>query len=334
MTEKATIKDIENRLRDDRADLASTLADLTGRIAPEYLSEQVSQLVHDYARPMAKKAEETVRANPLAFALAGAGLAWLVLSTRKGMEDTAEPAQPEKDPIMAQEGLSDAWLDEIDELRDTASERLQQLEIDAASNTDKAIDYASERARMVSEFASDLRASLHSGLNDLSEEARNRVVSAREAAYSARLRLQDRATEAGRSGKQMIKDHPLITAALGIAIGAAIVNAMPKPEVNRRAFGPRTRRLLDEAQEIFAEERARAKSLAASVGKEVKRTARSVADNATDEARKTARDISDQAKSAGQDLSARLAQELADEASKAIKEVGEHLRARARGVTH
>ena len=334
MSKKAKIKDLENRLRDDRADLASTLADLTGRIAPEYLSEQVSQMVQDYARPMAKKAEETVRANPLAFALAGAGLAWLVLSARKDEGDTADTSNSEKDPITAQDGLSDDWLDEIDALRDRASMRLQQLEIDAASNTKKAADYADERARMVSEFASDLRDSLQAGLSDLSDEARERVVRAREAAYSARLRLQDRAT-AGHSGKNMIKDHPLITAALGIAIGAAIVKAMPKPEVNRRSFGPRTNRLIDEAKAIYDEEKSRVKSMADTVGKEVKRTARSVADTATEEARKTARDISGQAINAGQDLSERLAQQLADEASKAIKDVGEHLRARGHdGVTH
>jgi len=334
MSKKAKIKDLENRLRDDRADLASTLADLTGRIAPEYLSEQVSQMVQDYARPMAKKAEETVRANPLAFALAGAGLAWLVLSARKGEGGTADTSDSVIDPITAQDGLSDDWLDEIDALRDRASKRLQQLEIDAASNTKKAADYANERARMVSEFASDLRDSLQAGLSDLSDEARERVVRAREAAYSARLRLQDRAA-AGHSGKNIIKDHPLITAALGIAIGAAIVNAMPKPEANRRSFGPRTNRLIDEAKAIYDEEKSRVKSMADTVGKEVKRTARSVADTATEEARKTARDISGQAINAGQDLSERLAQQLADEASKAIKDVGEHLRARRHdGVTH
>ncbi|KEO61370.1 hypothetical protein [Thioclava indica] len=335
MSKKAKIKDLENRLRDDRADLASTLADLTGRIAPDYLSEQVSQMVQEYARPMAKKAEETVRANPLAFALAGAGLAWLAVSARKGDDESAETEGSEKGSVMAQDGLSDDWLDEIDELRDTASERMKQLEIAAASNTEKAADYANERARMVSEFASDLRDSLQSGLGDLSDEARERVVRAREAAYSARLSLQDRAKDAGRSGKKMIKDHPLITAALGIAIGAAIVNAMPKPEVNRRSFGPRTNRLIDEAKSIYDEEKSRVKSLADTAGKEVKRTARAVADTATEEARKTVRDISSQAKSAGQDLSERLAQQLADEASKAIKDVGEHLRARGHdGITH
>jgi F0F1-type ATP synthase membrane subunit b/b' len=333
VTEKSTIKEIENRLRNDRADLASTLADLAGRIAPEYLSEQVSQMVKDYARPAAKKAEEAVRANPVGFAVAGAGLAWLLLSARKDGEET--PVRVETDPITAQDGLSDAWLDEIDELREAASDRLQKLEIDAASNTEKAADYASERARMVSDFASDLRDSLQSGLGDLGDEARDRVVRAREAAYSARLNLQDRAKETGHSGKKMIKDHPLITAALGIAIGAAIVNAMPKPDLNRRSFGPRTNRLIDEARSIYDEEKSRLKSLADTVGKEVKRTARSVADTATDEASKTARDISDQAMSAGQELSERLAQQLADEASKAIKDVGAHLRARGHdGVTH
>ena len=334
MTEKETIEEIEKRLRDDRADLASSLADLTGRIAPEYLSRQVTQMLQDHAGPLAKKTEEAVRANPLAFALAGAGLAWLVLGNRKDKSAQSQPSTDEKDPVMAQDALSDDWLDEIDALRERASKRLQQIEIDAARHTDETVDYASERARIVAEFATDLRRALQSGLSDLNEEARARVLKAREAAYSAHLKIQDHATDAERSGPQVIKDHPLVTVALGIAIGAALVKAMPKPDLDRSSLGPRTNRLIDEAEAIYAEEKSRAKSFASTLGKEVKRTARSVAGSASDEARKTARDISDQAVVAGQDLSARIAQELADEASKAIKDMGEQLRARARGTTH
>ncbi|KEP70473.1 hypothetical protein FGG78_03255 [Thioclava sp. BHET1] len=332
MTEKTTIKEIESRLTDDRADLASTLADLAGRIAPDYLSDQMSAMVHDYARPVAKKAEETVRSNPVAFAVAGAGLAWLLLSSRKD-KPASDGVRAPLDALAADDLVTEDWLDEIDELRETASDRMHQLELDSRSTLDKTRDFATERAEMVSQFASDLRDTLNTGLHDLSEDARARVVRAREAAYSARLRVQSGVKSAGQSSSQMVKDHPVITAALGIAIGAAIVSVMPKPEFNRRSLGPRANRLIDEAQAAFAEEKRRARRLAGEVGDEMKRAAGSVADTARDEAYKTAQDISDQAISAGKDLSERLAQQLADEATRAIHDVGEHLRDGAKKAT-
>ncbi|KFE35252.1 hypothetical protein [Thioclava atlantica] len=329
MTEKTTIKEIENRLRADRADLASTLADLTGRIAPDYLSDQVSQLLKEYARPAAKRAEEAVRANPVAFALAGAGLAWLVLGSRRSSEPEAQPEAGASDPLlMTEDAVSDEWIDEIDELRETATDELNRLEIDAAEQTDSSRDFVKERADVMSRFVSDMRTSLASGLGELNEEARERIVRAREAAYSARMRIQDQAAKASASGSQMIKDHPLIATALGIAIGAALVNALPKPELNRSRLGPRANRLLDEARSLYAEEKGRARKMAGEVSDEVKRTARSVAQTARDEARNTARDISDQAMSAGQDLAERLARQLADEANRALKDVGTRLRER------
>ncbi|KEO54276.1 hypothetical protein [Thioclava pacifica] len=327
MTEKRTIKEIEDRLRDERADLASTLADLTGRVAPDYLSDQVSQLVRDYAKPVAKRAEEAVRENPVAFALAGAGLAWLLLKNRKSDSAEVEDEIAEADPLMMSSApVTDDWIDEIDELRAEASARLDQIEIDANSTRDSARDFVKERADVLADFAADLRGSLASGLGDLSDEARERVIKAREAAYSARMKIQDGAVKAGSSGKQMIKDHPLIATALGIAIGAAIVSAMPKPDINRRSFGPRANRLIDEAQRLYVEEKSRVRKVAEDVKSEFKKTARSVSETAKDEAAQTARDISDQAVSAGQDLAERLAQQLADEANRTLRDVGKSLR--------
>jgi hypothetical protein len=327
MTEKRTIKEIEDRLRDDRADLASMLADLTGRVAPDYLSDQVSQLVREYAKPVAKRAEEAVRENPVAFALAGAGLAWLLLKNRKPDSPEIDDDIAEADPLMMSGApVSDDWIDEIDELRAEASARLDQIEVDASSAKDSARDFVKERAEVLADFASDLRGTLASGLGELSEEARERIVKAREAAYSARMKIQDSAVKAGSSGTQMIKDHPLIATALGIAIGAAIVSALPKPEISRRSFGPRANRLIDEAQRLYAEEKSRARKVASEVAGEFRKTARSVTETAKDEARQTARDISDQAVSASQDLAERLAQQLANEANRALRDVGKSLR--------
>lgn len=310
MTKK--IKDIEDRLRDDRADLAETLADLAGRVAPDYLTEQVSHLIREHAGPTAKRAEEVVRQNPVAFAIAGAGLAWLLLGNRK-----SEP-EPAADP--------DAWMDKIDALREAASERLNRIEREAFAAKDSARDYVTERAEVLGDFAADLRATLASGLEDLNDEARARIVSAREAAYSARLKMQDKAETATASGTQMIKDHPLIATALGVAIGAALVSAFPKTESGRRELGARARGVMDEAQRLYRTEKDRAGTFASELSQEVRKAARSVSETARTDARQTVRDVSDEATRATQDLAERLARQLADEASRVIKDLGEAVR--------
>jgi hypothetical protein len=326
MTEQTTIKEFEDRLKNERADLAALIGDFAERVGPDYVAGKLSDMLRDYAAPAARKAEAAVRANPVAFAVAGAGLAWLLLG--RSSSDTAEP-RPQTIARWEDEGgrpapvgtqasdvaLDDEWAQEIDRLRATASDRLHALEAEAAEKADDARDYVSERAHMVSDFASDLRAKLGAGLADLSDEARDKVLKAREAALSARLSAQDAAASAGRSGKQMAKDHPLIATALGIAIGAVIVKAMPKPDLTGTPLESHADRLLREARAIYAEEKARARDLAARVSGEL---------------RKTAAEASDQAVELGQDLSDRIARELAAEASRAAQNIGSHLRANGR----
>ncbi|OWY02065.1 hypothetical protein [Thioclava sp. IC9] len=328
MTEKRTIQDIENRLRQDRADLASTLGDLTARIAPDYLSEQVSQAVRDYAAPAARSAEQAVRKNPVAFALAGAGIAWFLLRQRNSESIEEEDLVADADPlVMPSDAGADGWIDEIDTLRHDASVRLEDLEAEQRSSTDKARDFVKERSEVMQKFASDLRNTLSSGLSDLNEDARDRVVRARERAYSARIRLHDGATHAGSTSKQMVKDHPLIAAAIGFAVGAAIFNAVPKPDVNvsRRSFGPRANRLFNEAERLYRDEKRRAGKVADQFTDELKRTARSVMSSAGDEARSAARDFGDQAMAAGEQLIDRLSRQLAEEANRALRDVGQSL---------
>ncbi|OCX63432.1 hypothetical protein BFP70_12340 [Thioclava sp. SK-1] len=312
MTESHTIKEIERQLNADKSDLAGTLADLTGRVAPSLLAEHVSKFVQENATPYAKRAEATIRENPVAFALAGAGLAWLLLG-RKSQDATAEPeaigAAALKDQMSSSE---EDWSEEIDRLRASATIRLRELEESADNSVEAGRDIAKDRAEMVSDFAAQVRLKLETGLEDLSVESKRRVMEAREQAYAAKIKFQDHARKAGSESKRLVQEHPMIAAILGLAVGAAIVAALPKDKIRNSAMGPQIDRVLDEARKVYAEEKQRASELAARLKAE---------------ATSSAKDVLREAEKEGQQLGDRIAEELAAQASASVKNLRSHMHA-------
>ncbi|WP_406721537.1 hypothetical protein RPE78_06320 [Thioclava litoralis] len=312
MSEKATIKEIENRLNKDKADLAGTLADLTGRVAPGLLAEHVSDFIRENATPYAKRAEATIRENPVAFALAGAGLAWFLLGRKNGAE-TAETGSV----AAAAESAANDWSEEIDRLRASATLRLRELESEAEDNAQSGRDFVKERADMISKFSGDVRTKLSKDLEDLSAEARKHVIEARERAYAAKLKAQEYGTRAATETRQFVSDHPVVIAVLGLAVGAAVLAAMPKEKLRNTAAGPYIDRAKEEAMSFYREEKKRAEELAARVKKE---------------ALDAARDVARSAEKEGSDLGDRLAEEFSKEASASVKNLRSHLQ--ANGVAH
>lgn len=190
----------------------------------------------------AREAAETIiRRNPMAVGVMGLGLAWLVYgSTRKPTAEEEMTARREGAKDAARHAFhsartaadDEAWADAIDRLRARASLRLRELEEDAAAygetlhgKADEARDFVTERAVILAKLAEDMRARLAEGLDDLSHTARARAVEAREDAYAARLRAQEALGRHGREARRMVEDHPMVSAALVLALGAALGKA-------------------------------------------------------------------------------------------------------------
>lgn len=327
-------REIEADLERDRADLASTLDALSDRVSVDHLAREALETIKTHAGSYTSSIDSAVRGNPLATALIGAGVAWLLIGSRiggSGSRDTPAMGHPTHDELPRWEseggpppeygavayrpttsGLDEddhAWSREAHGLRQRASAALKRIEADARSYAGTARDFATERASVVSGFASDLKARLAHGLDGLSDGSRESVIAARERAYAAALRAERVGRSAVTEPRQMMEDHPIVAGAVAFALGAAVAAALPRTDVEDQAFGAERDRMMDEATRLLRAERGRAMQIASGLGEEIKAAAQDTIEAAKDTLGATA----ERAKAAAQEAAQRVGDRAAEE---------------------
>ncbi len=75
-------EDIEREIEHERAGLADTLDDLQERFSVERISRQFSDQFREHGGDIGRSVSEAVKRNPVALALTGVGLAWLMMGDR------------------------------------------------------------------------------------------------------------------------------------------------------------------------------------------------------------------------------------------------------------
>ncbi|MDI3335558.1 DUF3618 domain-containing protein [Defluviimonas aestuarii] len=292
MTHHSDARMIESELERDRARLSKTLEELNERVSVDNLAREALGMIKTNAAVYTSSLDRAVRSNPLALTVAGIGLAWLIFGGRKNpsepsaavvnrWEDEGGSAMPIHG-VAADHGMDPTkeWSVKLDALRTTASHALRRLEQDARSYADDVRDYAADRAQIIASFTDDMRATLRDGLDSLSETARERVVKAREAAYSAHLRTAQTVRTGGREAERLINEHPMIAGAVALALGAAFAAALPRTRAEDRAFGEESDHLMERAATLLKEERDRMTRVAEGVADELKSSAQKAARSA------------------------------------------------------
>lgn len=301
MTQSNDPSTIEAEIERDRASLASTLDALSGRVSVDHIAHEALGLLKSNAQGTIDRA---MRANPLALALTGAGIAWLLLGSRNRPTPDPEPERlsqwedegglPSPDPV---EWDRSDWSRSADRLRTKASASLKRIETDAASyaagvaggvadRVASVSDFAAERAAVATDFAASLAETFKHGLDDLGEAARERIIAARERAYAARIRGQAAARNATHEAGRMIEDHPLVAASIAAALGATLAAMLPRTRTEDEVFGAESDRLMDEAARLLREERAKAVKVAEGIGSDIKTAVKDTVDTAADAATK------------------------------------------------
>lgn len=307
MTHHSDTRAIENELERDRAHLSDTLDELNDRISVDNLAREALGMIKSNAAAYTGTIDRAVRSNPLALTVTGIGLAWLIFGSGKKTDDPAplvidrwegEGGSPM--PIhgaAASHGSGDdsEWAAKLDTLRTTASDALRRLDQQARSYAGDVRDFAADRAEIIASFSADMRDTLQHGLESLTGSARERVVRAREAAYSAHLRAGGSARSGGREAERLLKEHPMIAGALAMALGAAFAASLPRTETEDRAFGKESDRLMDRAAALLKEERDRAVRVADGVADELKSSARDIASTAAAKAAEVKENLQDRA---------------------------------------
>lgn len=157
-----------------------------------------------------------------------------------------------------------------------------------ADGARSAKDGVSRAAQSTADRMARARARLARGTEDMSEAARERIITARARALDVARRADETAREKYARGRdataEFIEDQPLVAGAIALAVGAALAGALPRTRREDELLGQTRDELFDEAERIFQEEREKAERVAQAAVSE----ARTIAEEKRDAADKAA----------------------------------------------
>ena len=290
MTDNRSPEEIERELERDRAGLADTLDDLREKFSVDTMIRQAADQIREHSGEIGESVSRAVKTNPMALALTGVGLTWLIFSERNpapvpAPDDwpaargahrpfrTRRPVSVQRSRGLAQPSDLPSWARDVDDMHG-----------DMDTDDDKGLGAVKSKLQDTAESIKDRAASwrerLAEGTEHLTEEGRVRVIEARERATEAREAALDRLADARDRSMDMFEDHPLIAGALAVAVGAAIGAALPHTRFEDEHFGVESDELFREAERILKEESAGLKSAVAETAREAGETARKAASSA------------------------------------------------------
>lgn len=315
MTNHADPQSIEAGIEADRASLASTLSELQDRVSVENIAKDAMSMIRTNAATYTRTVDELVRANPLALAVVGVGVAWLLMGPRRGDRGhRAEPIHSQTSRWEDEGGMptdaddDNAWSRQADRFRAGANRTMRDLEQGArrsgsgvgsavSSGLESVRDFAAEKAKAVSDFTANLRSSLMHGLEDMTDTARKPIIAARERAYSARVAAERAIGQPARAAGRVVEDNPLVAAGIAMAVGAALAAALPRSRMEDELFGTESDRLMADAAQMLRDERTRAVRVMQGVGAELKDSVRDLVDDVSAHASLAVDRVSDRAMS-------------------------------------
>ena len=256
MSEQST-SELERDAERVRAQIADTAEHLKDKMSPGQLMDEVANYFKDGdSSQFLGNLKNQVRDNPLALALVGSGLAWLMMgsehhgttghSSRHGMAGDGSTRRPSAgsdtyglpgSPSTAPEGSG--------------------LGKSAAGLGDKVADVAGA--------ASDTATR---ALHDLRDAAAGTLGQATHAGAAAADRVKTTFLDA-------LDREPLVLGALGVAVGAAIGAMLPPTRIEQDYLGEASAKIREGAEHLAADGIAKARE----VGSEVYSAARDEADN-------------------------------------------------------
>lgn len=195
---------LEQEIDAKRASISHLVDSLESRFTPGQLIDQGLAYFKGNGSEFFQNLGTTLKNNPVPTVLTGVGLAWLAMNQNRAFS-----------PGSAAFGGSG--------LADTLGE--------AASGIKGAFAQAGEHLHHASDVAHDKARSLKDKARDLSHDAGDTLGGSadkvRQAAHQASDRMHAQATQLKGQFDHLLKEQPLVLAAIGIALGAALGAALP-----------------------------------------------------------------------------------------------------------
>ncbi|CTQ31461.1 DUF3618 domain-containing protein [Jannaschia rubra] len=331
MSDRRTADDIEREIEAERGELARSLDELQRQVSPEAIVERVSGLLREHGGDLADNAVRQAKGNPVALAVTGAGLAWLIAgptvsrSSKAGTYDrwaathdtSVAPRQPEPPKALPKPRHQPQIAYDHREYETTPGFRhapepkggfKARLDRISAQMPPRPPRGAGGRPyRTVEEHDAEekksLREKFKEGTENMSESARDRLAAAREAAWNAEQRLEAVARDYAATGREAYGNQPIIAGLLAFGVGAAIGLALPRTRQEDRYLGSYRDKALAEAERIYHSEKAKLRAVAEAAAEEAKAVATETLEqvkSGASEAKGAVADAEKTAKSAGE----------------------------------
>ena len=196
-------EDLEREIDAKRASISNLVDSLESRFTPGQLFDQALSYTKGNGGEFFQNLGTTLKNNPVPTVLTGVGLAWLAMNQNK-------PFQP------GSTSSGSALGGKVSQVVDQVSQ---------------AFSGAGDRLHGAADTARDHGQSLRSKAGDLSDRATDSLDATAsqltDKAHDVGQRVQEQASEVKGQFEQLLKEQPLVLAAIGIALGAALGAALP-----------------------------------------------------------------------------------------------------------
>lgn len=225
-------EDLEREIDAKRASISNLVDSLESRFTPGQLFDQALSYTKGNGGEFFQNLGTTLKNNPVPTVLTGVGLAWLAMNQNK-------PFQPGS--TSSGSGLGGKVSQVVDQVS-------------------QAFSGAGDRLHGAADTARDHGQSLRSKAGDLSERATDSLDATAsqltDKAHDVGQRVQEQASEVKGQFEQLLKEQPLVLAAIGIALGAALGAALPSTRKEDELMGQTREDLADtlksKGQEAYA----------------------------------------------------------------------------------
>ena len=242
-----------------RIGLADTLGQLRHGMAPAALSGEALALAKETGLSLVKSLAEQARVNPVPALLIGAGLAMLLTRTTGGDVASAAGTVLKSAAATGADVARGAASATGEAVKGAASAAAGAASSAATAAGDAVLDTAERAAKSVGEKVGALRERVGGEVEAAGETVSERYAAAREKmheaanqgrrtlhdrqdqaqglAQEARTRAQSMAEETQQSIKHLLEEQPILIAALGAVLGAAIGGALPLSRQEKELLG-------------------------------------------------------------------------------------------------
>lgn len=246
-TRSETPSDLERDAERVRAQIADTAEHLKDKMSPGQLMDEVVSYIKDGdASVFLSNIKTQVRDNPLALAMVGGGLAWLMMGSGAATpKDTPRPA--------ASPGL--------DRSQGTSARAPGAAGIEGSAlsgGVEVVRDGAASLAAAASHAAGSVKDQVVATTHDVRDVASDYLSSASRAGTDVGDRVKTTLLDA-------LEREPLVLGAIGVAVGAAIGAMLPATRTEQEYLGKTARKVRDTAATAFSDGVEKAKDVASDV---------------------------------------------------------------------